>query len=84
MDVQELKSWLVARVAKELKVPPERIDPDKELALQGVDSLLAVEIVADLEAVLGRALPPTLLWDHVTIGALAEYLSFPPVEAATM
>ncbi len=82
MDTQDLKEWLTTRVAKELKVPSDQIDPDKDLSLQGVDSLLAVELIADLETKLSLTLPPTLFWDHTTISSLAEYLSSVPVEAA--
>ncbi len=56
--------------------PDRPIDPRQPLKELGLDSLMAVELRNLLAADLGAdgALPATLLFDHPTIGAVADYL----------
>lgn len=41
----------------------------------GGDSLLALRLLAELEKVTGRAIPPVVLMQHPTVAGLAEWLS---------
>ncbi len=71
----EIRDWLIARVEKELELPPGKIDIRKPLSRFGLDSMVAVGLSADLEDWLGCSLSPTLLAEHPTIEALARRLA---------
>jgi acyl carrier protein len=71
----EISAWLVQHISNETKVPLDEIDPAGSFVSFGIDSMLAVRISSDLEAWLGRKLPPTLLWDYPSIEALSAYLA---------
>ncbi|MFD9992128.1 phosphopantetheine-binding protein, partial [Bacillus cereus] len=54
-------------------VPPV-LDPQDRLLDIGLGSLAAVELSRRLAATFGLELPRTVLFDHATIGALAQYI----------
>jgi amino acid adenylation domain-containing protein len=70
-----IQDWLVTHLARRLGIPPDRLDPHQPLLRYGLDSIVALELVADLEDWLGRSLPLTLIWDYPTIAAIAHYLA---------
>ncbi|WP_437692902.1 SDR family NAD(P)-dependent oxidoreductase [Sorangium sp. So ce176] len=47
---------------------------DRPLTELGLDSVMAMELRNAIAARLGRPLPPTLVFDHSTVGALTRYL----------
>jgi len=51
------------------------IAPDEPLMAAGLDSLASVEFRNALEAQLCLSLPATLIFDHPTVSAIAEFLS---------
>ncbi|PSK80107.1 phosphopantetheine binding protein, partial [Murinocardiopsis flavida] len=53
---------------------PHTITPDHPFTELGFDSLTAIELRNRLRAATGLALPPTLLFDYPSTGALAEYI----------
>ena len=55
-----------------LHVKPDTIDPQKPLALYGLDSVGSIELIATLEEALGRELPECLLLEHPDLHALAR------------
>jgi len=55
-----------------LKLPAERIEADVGLEKYGIDSILALKLVNELEASFG-SLSKTLLFEYQSIEALAEY-----------
>jgi len=79
-----------AQVAGVLGLPPGEAISDKQPLLDmGLDSLMAVELRNRLRAELKieRALPATLVFDHPSVAAVAEYLAtevygWPPAKAA--
>jgi amino acid adenylation domain-containing protein len=79
-----IAAWLAAKVAEPLGVPPEEVDIRAPLAGFGIGSLQAVRLAAELEDWLGRKLPPTLVYDHPTILALAGFLSGESPDGAAM
>ena len=73
-EYQELADWLTIKVAAYLNVPPHTIDVDTPLADCGIDSVLAMNLCADLEYEKGFAVDTTIVWDHPTIDAIATHL----------
>ena len=71
---QELADWLTTKVAGYLNVAPNTIDIDTPLADCGIDSIMAMTLCADLECERGLAVNTTIVWDHPTIDAIANYL----------
>src|SRR5581483_12078283 len=70
-----IEAWLIEQLARLTGLDPQRIDVDRPLAGYGLDSIVSVELTADLEEWLGSPVPETLLWDAPTVRALAEALS---------
>src|SRR5712691_3034150 len=71
-----LTAMLCAELIRVLGLGPEaRIDPRKNLADLGVDSLRAVDAKIGLEKSLDCALPTTLLYDYPTVESLVNYLA---------
>lgn len=67
--LEQVRSILV----ETLKVPAERVAPDTPFDEFGVDSILALQVVTELEKRAGT-LPKTLLFEHRSLRALSAYL----------
>ena len=61
-------------LAKTLQLAPERIMTDQPFADYGIDSILGVSFVSDLEEALGTELNTALLFDYPTLDSLVDYL----------
>ena len=72
---QELADWLTIKVAGYLNVAPDTIDIDTPLADCGIDSVLGMELCADLQCEKGFDVETTIVWDYPTIDAIATYLA---------
>ncbi|NMO18055.1 SDR family NAD(P)-dependent oxidoreductase [Pyxidicoccus fallax] len=70
-----IAEWLVSRIAERRKVEHHSIDVRKRFSSNGVDSLGAMGLLAELSTELGRPFSSTLLWEYPTIEALARHLS---------
>jgi pimaricinolide synthase PimS1 len=71
------KQWVgrvLAEVAALLSIDVRSIAADRPLVELGLDSVVLVELTTRLEQVFGRALPPTLLFDHPTAHALVSWV----------
>lgn len=75
ITVDSLRSWLVAWLAEALGMDRRQIQPGRAFPNYGLDSLLAMLMVGDLEATFGRRLPPTLAWDYPSVDAMAAHLA---------
>ncbi|MGK7920744.1 MAG: acyl carrier protein, partial [Trichodesmium sp.] len=71
---ETIKSWLVSQLAERLEVETQEIDIERDFVDYGLNSIEVVNLSGELENLLGRRLPPTLLLDYPTIESLAEYL----------
>lgn len=80
MTKEEITAWLTTRIATILQQPERYIEAAEPFTSLGMDSMAMLEITGDLASWLGRELPPSLLWEHVTIDALATHLSVSPAE----
>lgn len=71
-------------LAAALGRPVAGLDPAARFSNQGLTSLLAAGLIADLGLRLDRALPATLVWDHPTPVRLASFLSGQPMAAENL
>ncbi|MFJ5309802.1 acyl carrier protein [Streptomyces sp. NPDC088350] len=71
---EAIQTWLIARIAEFLGLPPEHIEPDVSLADYGLESVYAFALCGEIEDTLGAVIEPTLLWDTDTVSALTAHL----------
>lgn len=74
-DEPGLRRWIVDRLAAATGVDPGEVDPTATFASIGVDSVAAVELVADLETLVGRELDPTLVFSAESPAQLASVIA---------
>ncbi len=72
---EDIRSYLIDRVAFYLHVPVTDIELDVPVTEYGLDSVYAVALCADIEDDLQVTVEPTLLWDVDTIAALTTHLT---------
>ena len=72
----DLMAFLTERIQRHLGEDVQRvITADSNILELGIDSLHVVDLLLELETRFGLALPPTLLYDHPTVGGLVDYLA---------
>ena len=82
-DADRLISWLVDRIAHELRVAPETIGLDEAFFNIGLNSLQTLIISQELSEFVGdKELSPSLFWDYPTIHKLAAHLAELPAVSA--
>lgn len=74
MNVEQLRGWMVARIASALQVPAAEIDVNAPFSDHGLDSVAALQLTGALEVALNRSLSATLVFDYPTIETLARHL----------
>jgi acyl carrier protein len=74
MTQEQLRQWFVDKVSEESGIERSIIRECEPLSRYGLTSMQAVTITGDLEAVLGRRITPTLLWENPTIDAAVRIL----------
>jgi amino acid adenylation domain-containing protein/non-ribosomal peptide synthase protein (TIGR01720 family) len=72
---QEIEKWLIAYLAKELQIQPEKVDITVPWENYGLDSSTAVVLSGELQDWLGCELDPEILFEYQTIESLVEYLT---------
>src|SRR5690242_20928006 len=70
-----IRRHLIELIARCSRIAEAEVDPDRPLEEFGLASRDAVAIAGDLEQMLGRALPATLVWEHPTISKLSRALA---------
>ncbi|VEP15655.1 Beta-ketoacyl synthase [Hyella patelloides LEGE 07179] len=71
----KIEDWLIDRIAREIQIAPQEIDPLEPFSSYGINSVKAVSIVGEIETFLERTLSATLLYDYPSIVTLAKYLT---------
>jgi acyl transferase domain-containing protein/acyl carrier protein len=74
----EIRTWLLAKVAARVGADPRVLDPRERFSRYGLDSMKAAGVTAELSEFLGRPLPRTLVWDHPSVDALVRFLTSAP------
>ncbi|WP_186032535.1 SDR family NAD(P)-dependent oxidoreductase [Burkholderia gladioli] len=75
MPIEALVERLVGTLAQALCAEREEIDPDTPFAELGIDSVVGVEWVRDINRAFGTELKATVLFDHATVKLLAAHLA---------
>jgi acyl carrier protein len=71
---EKLRSWLIAELARMVKIDQAQVDTAKPFQAYGLDSRAAVQVSGALEKVVERRLSPGILFDNETIDELADHL----------
>ena len=74
-NVEEIQTWIISWLSKELKIDTKEIDIEEPFVNLGLSSRQAVLLTGELEDWLGFEIDPALAWEYPTIKQLAEYLS---------
>jgi len=71
----EIRDWIVTRVADRLQVAPTQIRTDEPLIDVGLDSMEFVALVGEMERWLGVRFRDNPLIDYPTLDSLSNYLA---------
>ncbi|OBK23304.1 polyketide synthase [Mycobacterium asiaticum] len=71
----EFETGLRSIIARELRIPETDLDSQRPFAELGLNSLMAMAIRREAEQFVGIELSATMLFNHPTVAALAEYLA---------
>ncbi len=71
---EEIRAWLIERIAAELRVPAAQINTQRPLLEMGLSSIEAASFSGELSTYLGVKISPLVLWDYPTIEQLAQHL----------
>jgi acyl carrier protein len=70
MNSEEIKKWLVEKIAEESDLQPETISTTAPFETFNLDSLSMITLSYDLEKILNKELDPTFFWQHNSIDKL--------------
>ncbi len=71
----EIQMRLTTWLRQTAEVQGNDLEPNRPFAEYGLDSLSAMELIAQLEDALGLKLSPTIAWTYPTPASLARHLS---------
>ena len=71
----DVRSWLVAKIAAQAGLAPDRVTSGDPFSRYGLDSQRAVILSGELQDWLGVPLPATIAYDFPSIDALARHLA---------
>ncbi|MCZ9325668.1 MULTISPECIES: acyl carrier protein [Nocardia] len=76
MDTRtEIQQWCQAYLAEALDVDPATIDPGADFDRLGVDSVVAVALLMEIEQRYGVDIPPEELFAEPTLNAVVGYVA---------
>lgn len=78
MNAHEIGLWLQSRIARALELDAREVDATRPLIELGIDSRSTMVLAQELEALLGRSVDTTLLFEHPTIAELSRSLATSP------
>uniref|UniRef100_UPI00404A4FE7 SDR family NAD(P)-dependent oxidoreductase n=1 Tax=Bacillus sp. YBsi01 TaxID=3139388 RepID=UPI00404A4FE7 len=70
----DTKAWLVKLFSDELKIAPDELETDEPFQDYGVDSIILAQLLQQMNQALKKDLDPSVLYEHPTIDAFAEWL----------
>ncbi|WP_082133955.1 type I polyketide synthase [Mycolicibacter heraklionensis] len=73
--LSELEVGLRSILARELRMSEAELQLDRPFAELGLNSVMAMAVRRDIEALVGMELSATMLWNHPTTAALAAHLT---------
>jgi len=71
----EIRDWIVAKLASELRCEPGAIDTGAPLTALGIESVSVFLLTGELADFLGCDLPANLFFEHPTIDQLVAHLA---------
>lgn len=71
----QISDWLEKFLATELDISVEEVRRAQRFDSLGVDSLMAAQIAAELEVMIGRPFTPEEIYEHEDIQTLAKKIS---------
>lgn len=74
-DEQAVKTWLLDRLAKQLKTDVSKLDPSMPFDEYGLDSIFAIRVTGELEKVVEMRLSPALLFENTCIDDVAHFIA---------
>ncbi len=74
-SAEQLEDWLVQRVAGLLSQARDDIDPDMPFNSLGLDSINVMDLIVELDDLLGIEIESTIVWDYPTIRLLCDYVA---------
>lgn len=80
-SAEEIRDWLMAKIADLMAVAPDEVDPFTSFDTYGLGSREAIGLSGDIEDWLGIRLAPTILWQYTTVDALSKHLATLPARA---
>lgn len=72
---ERIEEWMFVWLAERVDLDLTEADRNRPFAEQGLDSLTAVELSAELEDAFEVPLPPIVAWNYPTPAAMARYLA---------
>ena len=72
---EEIQTWLREKIASAIEVDADVIDTKAPFTNYGLDSILIVTLVDDMEEWLEVTLDPTIFWEYPTIEELTKWLT---------
>ncbi|MDE2427612.1 MAG: acyl carrier protein [Burkholderiales bacterium] len=71
----QIEDWLVERIAVILNIDANEIDPDVPFNSLGLDSINVMDMIVELDNLLGIEIESTIAWDFPTIRLLCGYVA---------